>query len=85
LLPPAPEPAQLDATRIDMPPQPQPVEPDHNREVFPLHVQLRAVERRALERALNATHQNRAMAARLLGISRTQLYAKLGDHGLVRY
>ena len=84
-LPRAPEPAQLDATRIDLPPQPQPVEPDDNREVLPLHVQLRAVERRALERALDATHQNRVMAARLLGISRTQLYAKLGDHGLVRY
>ena len=50
----------------------------------PLHVLLHAVERRALERALVAASQNRSLAARLPGNSRTQLYAKLTEHGLQR-
>jgi two-component system response regulator AtoC len=51
--------------------------------VLPLDVQLRATEKKALERALHFAKQNRSMAARLLGVSRSTLYAKLEEHGLL--
>jgi len=50
----------------------------------PLEARVRAAERQALESALRSTNDNRAAAARLLGISRRTLYTKLEEHGLVR-
>lgn len=43
---------------------------------------MASVEKRLLERALEAAHGSRAEAARLLGINRQLLYAKLKTHGL---
>jgi two-component system response regulator AtoC len=51
--------------------------------VVPLDLEMRAAEKRALERALAFTKQNRSLAARLLGVSRSTLYAKLEEHGLL--
>jgi two-component system, NtrC family, response regulator AtoC len=51
--------------------------------VLPLDVQLRATEKTALERALHFAKQNRSLAARLLGVSRSTFYAKLEEHGLL--
>ena len=45
--------------------------------------EMRAAERRALERALTFSKHNRSLAARLLGVSRSTLYAKLKEHGLL--
>ena len=42
-----------------------------------------AAERDALTRALERAKNNRSAAARLLGVSRTTLYAKLEEHGLL--
>ncbi|MBK5943951.1 hypothetical protein CCR79_08685 [Halorhodospira halophila] len=36
-----------------------------------------------IETALNITHDNRASAAELLGLSRQSLYSKLRRHGLM--
>jgi two-component system response regulator AtoC len=52
-------------------------------EVVPLDVALRAAEKVALERALKHAKQNRSLAARLLGLSRSTLYAKLKEHELL--
>jgi two-component system NtrC family response regulator len=43
---------------------------------------LDAAEREVLVRALTAAHDNRTHAARLLGITRPQLYRRLRKHGL---
>ncbi|MES1173769.1 MAG: sigma-54 dependent transcriptional regulator [Myxococcales bacterium] len=51
--------------------------------VLPLDVQVREAEKKALERALVFAKQNRSLAARLLGVSRSTLYAKLEEHGLL--
>jgi two-component system, NtrC family, response regulator AtoC len=51
--------------------------------VLPLDVQVREAEKKALERALAVAKQNRSLAARLLGVSRSTLYAKLEEHGLL--
>ena len=51
--------------------------------ILPLDVQLRETEKHALERALKFAKQNRSLAARLLGVSRSTLYAKLEEHGLL--
>ena len=48
-----------------------------------LEAVVRAAEREALARALERTDNNRSAAARLLGVSRTTLYAKLEEHGLL--
>ena len=40
------------------------------------------VEKRLIARALERAKGNRSAAARLLGIGRPQLYAKLQEHGL---
>ncbi len=48
----------------------------------PLEARVRAAEREALQAALRSTNDNRAAAARLLGISRRTLYTKLEEHGL---
>jgi two-component system response regulator AtoC len=44
---------------------------------------MRIAERQALERALERAGGNRSLAARLLRVSRSRLYAKLEDHGLL--
>jgi two-component system response regulator AtoC len=49
----------------------------------PLDDQLVAVERRALERALERAGGSKLKAAKLLGIGRTTLYMKLTQHGLL--
>lgn len=43
---------------------------------------LRTLERRHIEMVLATTHQNRAQAARMLGITRTTLYKKIAEFGL---
>jgi transcriptional regulator PpsR len=43
---------------------------------------VRVVERRCIEAALELTRNNRTAAAELLGLSRQSLYAKLGRYGL---
>jgi transcriptional regulator with PAS, ATPase and Fis domain len=48
----------------------------------PSSVNLRNVERVTIERTLRATDWNKSKAARLLGLTRTQLYARLRRHGL---
>ena len=51
--------------------------------VLPLDMQVRAAEKKALEGALAVAKHNRSLAARLLGVSRSTLYAKLEEHGLL--
>jgi len=51
--------------------------------ILPLEQQIKAAERKALERALLSAKQNRSLAARLLGVSRSTLYAKLEEYGLL--
>jgi two-component system response regulator AtoC len=51
--------------------------------ILPLDVQLRETEKKALERALRFAKQNRSLAARLLGVSRSTLYTKLEEYGLL--
>jgi DNA-binding NtrC family response regulator len=43
---------------------------------------LRILERAAIERALNEARQNKSHAARMLGLTRKQLYVRLRQHGL---
>ena len=45
---------------------------------------MSAVEKRLLERALREANGSRAETARLLGINRQLLYAKLKAHGLMK-
>ena len=52
--------------------------------VQPLTEEMREAEKRALERALRHSGGNRSRAARLLGISRSTLYEKLAEHGLLQ-
>ena len=42
----------------------------------------RALEKQLIERALERAKGNRSEAARLLGIARPQLYAKMEEHGI---
>jgi two-component system response regulator AtoC len=51
-------------------------------EVRPLHEEVRRTELRALTKALLSAKGNKALAARLLGVSRRTLYTKLQEHGL---
>jgi DNA-binding NtrC family response regulator len=51
-------------------------------DAMPLREALAALERRLIERALDRARGNRAEAARILGIARPQLYAKMEEHGL---
>jgi two-component system response regulator AtoC len=51
--------------------------------VLPLDLEVRTAEKKALERALVVAKHNRSLAARLLGVSRSTLYAKLEEHGLL--
>jgi DNA-binding NtrC family response regulator len=43
---------------------------------------LKTMERAAIERALRDTRHNKSKAARLLGLTRTQLYVRLRKYGL---
>jgi two-component system response regulator AtoC len=47
-----------------------------------LDASKRAAERDALKAALDRAGGNRALAARILGISRRSLYYKLAEHGV---
>jgi DNA-binding NtrC family response regulator len=51
-------------------------------EEMPLRDALAALEKRLILRALEKTSNNRAEAARLLGIARPQLYTKMEEHGI---
>ena len=51
--------------------------------VLSLSEEVRLAEKRALELALEHTGGNRSRAARLLGVSRSNFYAKLEEHGLL--
>jgi two-component system response regulator AtoC len=48
--------------------------------VRPLREELRRAEQRAIVKALRSARGNRALAARMLGISRRTLYTKLEEH-----
>jgi transcriptional regulator with GAF, ATPase, and Fis domain len=48
----------------------------------PGNINLDLVERDVIVKALNQAHNNRSQAARLLGITRSQLYSRLQKHGL---
>jgi two-component system, NtrC family, response regulator AtoC len=50
--------------------------------VASLSDELRGAERKALMRALKHAAGNRSLAARILGVSRTTLYAKLEEYGI---
>jgi two-component system response regulator AtoC len=69
-----------DPTSVDPTP---PSEPTEAEQLLSLELEVRAAEKRALERALSVAKQNRSLAARLLGVSRSTLYAKLEEHGLL--
>ena len=73
---PASDPTSVDAMPPGLPTEA--VQP-----VLPLDMEVRAAEKKALERALSVAKQNRSLAARLLGVSRSTLYAKLEEHGLL--
>lgn len=78
---PASEPAPpSDPTSVDEKP---PAMATEAQPVVPLDMELRAAEKKALERALTVAKHNRSLAARLLGVSRSTLYAKLEEHGLL--
>jgi two-component system NtrC family response regulator len=47
-------------------------------------VDLHVVERDLIVKALETSRNNRARAARLLGLTRAQLYRRLQKHGLER-
>jgi two-component system response regulator AtoC len=75
------QPASGTAARPRLPTQPgTPSQPASI--VGPLSAEMRAAERKALERALRQAKGNRSLAARLLGVGRSTLYAKLEEHGL---
>jgi two-component system response regulator AtoC len=48
--------------------------------VGPLDAEVRATEKRALERALRHAEGNRSLAARMLGVSRSTFCVKLAEH-----
>ena len=50
--------------------------------VRPLREDVRRAEERALRKALQYAGGNRALAARMLGVSRRTLYTKLEEHGI---
>jgi two-component system response regulator AtoC len=51
---------------------------------MPLREALASLEKRMIEHALAKAGNNRAEAARILGIARPQLYAKMEEHGMGR-
>jgi len=61
---------------------PGPVSEARDDEDLSLHAATASLERRLIARALERARGNRSAAARLLGIGRPLLYAKLEEHGL---
>ena len=57
--------------------------PDFSSAIRPLREEVRRAEERALLKALHHAKGNRALAARLLGVSRRTMYTKLEEHGLL--
>ena len=49
----------------------------------PQGMDLGAMERRLLENAMSQTKGNKSKAARLLGLTRSQIYSRLEKHGSV--
>jgi hypothetical protein len=76
LLPPAP--SQLSTRKSAGDPQAQP-----RAALMPLREALLRVERQMLRRALQLAEGNRAAAARSLAVTRSSLYRKLKQHGLL--
>jgi DNA-binding NtrC family response regulator len=70
----------------DLPPElaarAEPPEPASPYLGLPLREALARLERDLLAAALRRAEGNRTLAAKLLGIPRPQLYAKLAEHGL---
>ena len=60
----------------------QPGRPDDPLDELPLREAVAALERRRVGQALQRAGGNRSEAARRLGISRAQLYAKLDEFGM---
>jgi len=60
----------------------QPAEPDDEEADLPLAQAVERFERRLLLRALDATSDNKAEAARRLGVSERNLWYKLKKHGI---
>jgi DNA-binding NtrC family response regulator len=75
-LPNLPEPIR--AGHPDVPPQAPPPAPDD----LSLHAAVARLEKEMVLRALEKAGGNRSAAARLLGIARPQLYAKMEEHGI---
>ena len=70
-------------TRVGKPVRPEPPAEDLLEEACDLDSLLLAVERRKIEAALAKAGGNKAVAARLLGLSRTTFYYRLQKHHLV--
>jgi DNA-binding NtrC family response regulator len=73
----------IEATDLTMIAQQHAMQAENNEETMDYYETMAAVEKRLLERALAAANGSRAEAARLLGINRQLLYAKLKTHGLM--
>jgi two-component system, NtrC family, response regulator AtoC len=79
--PPPPAPPDVPAPRREV--EAPPVQSgDLISAVRPLKEDLRRTEYRAITKALASANGNRALAARLLGVSRRTLYTKLEEHGI---
>jgi DNA-binding NtrC family response regulator len=52
-------------------------------DVRPLAESIAELERRSIKTALEKTHGNKALTARMLGISRATLYQKIIDYKIV--
>jgi two-component system response regulator AtoC len=61
---------------------PGPVPPDLAQDKQPLREYLRQAERVHILRVLDRGHNNRTLAAKVLGISRRTLYYKIQEHGI---
>ena len=72
---------ELEDLPFDKPDMPNPT-PDSEEAVAPLKVLMADTERRAIIQALEQTGNNRAEAARILGIHRTGLYQKMRKHDI---
>jgi two-component system response regulator AtoC len=59
------------------------VEPEETSGCYRLKKILGATEKRVISEALEHTHWNRTLAAKLLGISRRQLFDKILEYGLI--
>ena len=59
-----------------------PTAPDLRVHGGPTHLTLEAMERDAIDRALNEARFNKSKAAKALGLTRHQLYIRMRKHGL---